>query len=258
MKITKIGKFNVHNLAGLVPMANSIEQLALQEDIRLNGLQQPIILFENKIIDGRCRAEACKNLNINPDTVKLPYETTQKEAAAKVFSLNIRRNLTKTQKAISAYYQWKADKSLQKKMLYTAWGVDKMLFAAAESLDSLQGKWLDLLFEGNKLPIGIHQKDSRGKLRQKESSSLIAVNKWAIVINHTLERVVDSQKDTIIKDFIDDLASEHPQIQDEYHKLIRTLHCNDSRVEQNQKVITVDEGKLNKCILLAAKRAFVV
>src|SRR5579871_394920 len=39
------------------------EFLALKEDIRENGLQEPIILFDGKILDGRNRFLACLELH---------------------------------------------------------------------------------------------------------------------------------------------------------------------------------------------------
>lgn len=42
------------------------EMLALVNDIKFNGLLHPIILFEGKILDGRHRYEACRNIGIKP------------------------------------------------------------------------------------------------------------------------------------------------------------------------------------------------
>ena len=47
--------YDIHELCKLFPVMSGEQFDALIEDIRDNGLQSPIILFEGKILDGRHR-----------------------------------------------------------------------------------------------------------------------------------------------------------------------------------------------------------
>lgn len=89
-----------HDIASIFPMMGEEEYQALVQDIRSNGLLEPIWLYEGKIIDGRNRYRACQKLNITPD-----YRTWQGSGSplAFVISLNLnRRHLTSSQKAVVA------------------------------------------------------------------------------------------------------------------------------------------------------------
>ena len=55
-----------HNLASIFPMMNEKEFKELKEDIKQNGLIDTIITFEEKILDGRNRYNACKELGVEP------------------------------------------------------------------------------------------------------------------------------------------------------------------------------------------------
>lgn len=57
-----------HEIAGLFPLMFEKEFKEFKEDIKKNGLQEPIVLYEGKILDGRNRYKACKELNIEPNT----------------------------------------------------------------------------------------------------------------------------------------------------------------------------------------------
>lgn len=48
-----------HPIANLFPLMTGDEYLALVEDIRANGLLEPVVLYEGKILDGRNRYNAC-------------------------------------------------------------------------------------------------------------------------------------------------------------------------------------------------------
>jgi hypothetical protein len=48
-------KYESHPLADIFPPMTKAELAALAEDIKANGLQLPIVLFEGKILDGRSR-----------------------------------------------------------------------------------------------------------------------------------------------------------------------------------------------------------
>ena len=53
-----------HPLTNRMPIKPEHEYEALEESIRIHGLQQPLIRFEGKVLDGRHRLRACKELGI--------------------------------------------------------------------------------------------------------------------------------------------------------------------------------------------------
>ena len=57
---------NWHAAANLFPLMNADELDALAADIKQNGLQNPILLFENKVLDGRNRLRACVKAEVEP------------------------------------------------------------------------------------------------------------------------------------------------------------------------------------------------
>jgi ParB-like nuclease family protein len=86
-----------HDLANMLPWAKTAD---LGEDIRKNGILEPIKLFEGRILDGRHRYKAAKEVGY-AFTAK-DFETFEGDysaAEAYVFSTNfLRRQLTNAQK----------------------------------------------------------------------------------------------------------------------------------------------------------------
>ncbi len=83
-----------HPICLLMPAADEDELQNLTEDIRAHGLHDPIVLFEKRILDGRCRDAACKSAGVAQRYVE--FEGTREEALMFVVSHNIiRRHLTK-------------------------------------------------------------------------------------------------------------------------------------------------------------------
>lgn len=78
---------------------SSAEWRGLVEDIKANGLNHPIILFEGKILDGRNREKACRAAGVEPRYVE--FERAEKKTSDPltfVVSENLhRRHLTATQ-----------------------------------------------------------------------------------------------------------------------------------------------------------------
>lgn len=93
--------YEIHELANIVAMAGEREQLALVEDIGSNGQIEPAVLWQGKIVDGRCRQLACMSLDLPLMTRELDSKLPESEVAKVVKGLNTRRNLTPTQKVIS-------------------------------------------------------------------------------------------------------------------------------------------------------------
>jgi hypothetical protein len=90
----------VHPVAALFPMLSDDELNELADDIKLNGLLQPIVLDANgDLIDGRNRAEACKRAKVKPTYVSL----NGIDPFIFIFSRNSkRRHMTKGQRAMVA------------------------------------------------------------------------------------------------------------------------------------------------------------
>lgn len=90
-----------HPAAELFPMMPDDELDALAEDIKVHGLNQPVVLHEGSILDGRNRSEACRRAGVDPKTVQ--WRDPGCGPVAWVISQNMhRRHLTAGQKAMLA------------------------------------------------------------------------------------------------------------------------------------------------------------
>jgi predicted transcriptional regulator len=80
-----------HPLAEKYPLLEGDDYEELKESIRLYGLLNPIWLYEGKILDGRNRYRACRELGIEPEFAR--YEGDQPEGFGKAQNVD-RRHLT--------------------------------------------------------------------------------------------------------------------------------------------------------------------
>lgn len=89
-----------HEVADIFPMMSPEEYESLKADIKQNGLLQPIWVYEDQIIDGRNRHNACIDLGIEPAFQKW---NGQGSLVSFVVSLNLqRRHLNSSQRAFVA------------------------------------------------------------------------------------------------------------------------------------------------------------
>lgn len=88
-----------HPAAALMPAMSDDEYAALRADVDAHGLLVPIVLHEGKVLDGRHRLRACRELGIEPR-----YETfAGDDPLAYVVATNLhRRHLTAAQRAALA------------------------------------------------------------------------------------------------------------------------------------------------------------
>jgi len=88
-----------HEVANIFPLMEGVEFESLVSDIKVNGLIEPIWVYEGKIIDGRNRYKACQKLDIAPE-----YKDYEGDNALSfVISLNLkRRHLNESQRAVVA------------------------------------------------------------------------------------------------------------------------------------------------------------
>jgi len=90
-----------HPIAEIFPMMGEAELTALAEDIAEHGLLEPIIIHEDKILDGRNRYVACFMKEIEPEYEE--YTGNNDDLLNYVISLNLkRRHLSESQRAMVA------------------------------------------------------------------------------------------------------------------------------------------------------------
>ena len=100
-----------HPIADIFPLLSETELKVLADDIKENGLQVPITLFDGHILDGRNRYQACLMANVKPTFV----EYTGDNPVQYVVSTNLhRRHLNESQRAMVAA-----------RIANTTWGGDR-------------------------------------------------------------------------------------------------------------------------------------
>lgn len=85
---------------GIFPPITGEEYETLKKDIEAHGVRHPIVLYQDKILDGCNRDKVCRELNIDPPTINLPADADPIDF---VVSANInRRHLTGSQRGMIA------------------------------------------------------------------------------------------------------------------------------------------------------------
>ena len=95
-------QYQDHPFAAIWPLMEGEEFEKLVADIKANGLHQPILLYQNQILDGRNRDRACIKAEIEP-RYEQARVTNSDEALDLVVSLNDhRRHMTVAQRGFAA------------------------------------------------------------------------------------------------------------------------------------------------------------
>jgi len=91
-------KYPFHEFANLFPLLEKDDLQGLVDSIRTDGLKEKIMLFEDKILDGRNRSVACEQAGEQP--VYEEFTGSRMDALNYVFLINAhRRHLTSSQRA---------------------------------------------------------------------------------------------------------------------------------------------------------------
>lgn len=98
--MNELPEYDFHPLANMFPLIDGEQFNNLVEDIRKNGVQETIWIYEGKILDGRNRYRACKQLKISTQIYEFSGPCSALEF---VVSMNLtRRHLTDAQRAMVA------------------------------------------------------------------------------------------------------------------------------------------------------------
>ena len=144
--------YQIHDLANIVAMASEQEQAALTNDISTNGQEDAAVLWQGKIVDGRCRQLACMSLGIELKTRGLDPTLPEDRVALVVKSLNTRRNLTMTQKVVSAYKQQLRTNETNK-VIAEQWAISVPTLKNCKYVAQHASGYIDPLFNGKAIQI---------------------------------------------------------------------------------------------------------
>ncbi len=139
----------VHSAANHTPVMSEEQFRALVLDIETQGQIEPIKTYRGKIVDGRHRSKALKELGIKKiKAIELPNNATISELEDIVLSSEKRRHQTKTQLAIFAWKQMNASGSTLSKTALIS-GVSKASLSRLNIIAELAGtKLIDELYDG--------------------------------------------------------------------------------------------------------------
>lgn len=97
-----IAGLETHPAADLFPMMEAADIQALADDIRMNGLRNPIVRYQGQILDGRNRLQACLLASVEPKYITWAA-VPGRSPTAYVVSQNLhRRHLDASQRAMVA------------------------------------------------------------------------------------------------------------------------------------------------------------
>ena len=154
VRMAKDGGFPINEeLAGLVPMAMEAEQIALTADIAKNEQREPIVLWRGKVVDGRCRQLALTTLGKHIMYRELDSNLTEEEARIYVKSVNTRRNLTVTQKIMSACRASLLPNADKVANVAKSWGISKATLENARYIARHRPEMVEPLFNGKTVKI---------------------------------------------------------------------------------------------------------
>jgi hypothetical protein len=144
-----LARLEPHPLANRFPLIEGDEFDNLVEDIRLNGLREPIVLYDGKILDGRNRYRACIEAKRPPKT-RLFDLAAEGSPEAFVISVNLkRRHLSSKQKREFILELLKANPSASDRAVARDVGVDGKTVASVReemrnALDKFKAKFKTL------------------------------------------------------------------------------------------------------------------
>lgn len=170
-------EYDFHDTANAFPYISGDAYDTLKEDIRINGILEPIYLFEGKIIDGRNRYRIAKELGLN-DIPTQEYEGDNPVGFVQSMNLH-RRQLTPSQKAAAAAFlaefkqgqhideeEYETQEAIAKKL-----GISRRMVVEATSLK--KNADIELIERVKSGDISLHNATAIARLNAEDQKSIV-------------------------------------------------------------------------------------
>ena len=246
-------EYEFHDAAAIFELMTQDDFEALVEDIRTNGLREPIGLYEGKVLDGRNRYRAC----ILADVKRRYAEIDTDDPVAYVMSMNLqRRHLDASQRAMAANRAREVEEKMAKERQKIRKG--QQAGATSANLRELDvGKTSDKL--GEKFGVSGRLVDMANKVQTKGAPTLVkAVNDGDISVSTAaqltelpLERQEQIAKigpraarEHIAKQKV--AAKDQPATKDQPNEKPRTANLTDRRISKIVELVEVIHKMIDK------------
>ena len=151
-----ITEYEIDELANKTPEYNDNKFRAFKSGIQTIGQIQPILLRNGKIVDGRHRYKACKELGIEP-IVKELGNISDAEVLKYVKALTVAKDKTATQLAIEAYNFYIEEKAAGIKTTYKKiahdLGVGIKSMKRVKYIKKVRPEFIEPLFKGHSVVV---------------------------------------------------------------------------------------------------------
>lgn len=227
-KITKeiyvIGKdetIEIHPAADRMPMLREKEFKLLVKDIQANGQKEPIVIYEEKVLDGRNRLKACRELGLDIRAIKLDEEIDPVEY---VRILNLRRRqLRPAQLATIAVNDMETRPSpvrgKLRDIVAKEYGISPRMVQAAKQLKEKRLDLFEKAFNGEKKNLAIPIEDA-----EKKSAPSLSEHDFII----KLLKLFPYEMKDILDAFREGLSGEQRKIVDERVRELRQERIRDT------------------------------
>ena len=144
-----IDEAKLHRITEMNPMMEETQFNALVDDIREKGQLIPVLVYRGKIVDGRHRLMALRELGEQTiRAINLPNNYSIQEVIDVVESMEKRRHQDKTSMAIKGWRIWKKEGANRIEAAKTA-GVAPSMLSYVEQIHKLSGETvINALWEG--------------------------------------------------------------------------------------------------------------
>jgi hypothetical protein len=199
IEVKRVADMELHPLTATHPVMNNEQYEAFKLDVATNGQLQPVLLYRGKIVDGRHRLRALKELGIDKiATSNLNNNLKIADVKAKVMSTERRRHQSPTQLAINGYRLYRDGMKQPEAVLATGCSLTNLQHVVSlEKLGRLD--IIELLEKGGKFDIG------NGSYR-KFTDSLLGIVQWVKATRPKDESVpIDKEADEWVAPEVDRL-----------------------------------------------------